>query len=76
MREDAEQFMRGEGHSMEVELRVALIALRDKWRAEAALTDRFHATMGTGWKVCADDLDAFLACVTDGETINPTKNEV
>lgn len=39
-------------------------ALREKvtaWRMKAAQVDTFHATMATGWKVCADDLDQLLA---------------
>ncbi len=35
--------------------------LRDKWRAKAATTDTFHATMGIGWKQCADELDTLLS---------------
>lgn len=37
-------------------LREALEGLIAKWRAEGARIDTFHATMGTGWKVCADNL--------------------
>lgn len=42
----------------------ALRGLAAQWRAEAAVTDSFHATMGVGWKVCADQLIASLT----GET--------
>ncbi len=41
--------------------------LRDKWRAKAATTDTFHATMGIGWKQCADELDTFLSVRERGE---------
>lgn len=37
-------------------LREALEGLIAKWREEGARIDTFHATMGTGWKVCADNL--------------------
>lgn len=39
-------------------------ALRDlvgHWRVKGATTDTFHATMGIGWKACADELDALLS---------------
>lgn len=39
---------------------VALRALSGQWRAEGARIDAFHATMGTGYKVCAAELDAAL----------------
>jgi hypothetical protein len=38
-----------------------LRALIARWRAQAALTATFHATMGTGWHVCADELEAALS---------------
>lgn len=38
-----------------------LRALVEKWRAEGARKDSFHATMGIGWKACADELAAYLA---------------
>ena len=38
----------------------ALRALIVKWRANGARIDGFHATMGIGWKVCADELAAAL----------------
>jgi hypothetical protein len=38
-----------------------LEALIAKWRNEAAAKDSFHATMGVGWKACANDLEALLA---------------
>lgn len=34
-----------------------------KWRAKAAATRSWHATMGTGWEVCADELEAALSAV-------------
>jgi hypothetical protein len=40
-----------------------LRALSEKWRAKAAQIDTFHATMGTGYKACADELDAALAAL-------------
>ncbi len=33
----------------------------EKWRAEGRRLDTFHATMGSGWKACADELAAILA---------------
>jgi hypothetical protein len=38
-------------------------ALIDKWQREGAIKDTFHATMGIGWKVCAEELSAVLASV-------------
>ena len=40
-------------------------ALIQRWREKAAATDAFHATMGTGWHVCADDLEAALRTQPD-----------
>lgn len=40
--------------------REALIALVEKWRAKGAEIDTFHATMGIGFKACADELAAAL----------------
>lgn len=37
-----------------------LRTLIDKWRATGAVKDTYHATMGIGWKVCADDLAILL----------------
>lgn len=34
--------------------------LIDKWRATADGYDRIHATMGVGWRVCAQELEALL----------------
>ena len=42
------------------DLRLALQRLISQWREKAAVTDSFHATMGIGWKVCADELEALL----------------
>ena len=38
-----------------------LTALVGRWRREGARCDSFHATMGAGWKACADELEAALA---------------
>lgn len=38
-----------------------LLVLIEQWRAKAAVKDAFHATMGMGWKACANDLEAALA---------------
>jgi len=35
--------------------------LVERWRAEAALVDSFHATMGSGWKACAAEVADLLA---------------
>ena len=35
-----------------------IAALIQRWRNEASVKDSFHATMGVGWKVCADELEA------------------
>lgn len=32
-----------------------------KWRQKAAVVDSFHATMGTGWTICANELETLLA---------------
>ena len=37
-----------------------LLALIEQWRREGAFIDGFHATMGTGYTVCADGLEAVL----------------
>lgn len=34
-----------------------------QWRTKAALMDATHATMGIGWKSCADDLAALLSAL-------------
>ena len=41
-----------------------LRALVVKWRQEAAIKDSFHATMGIGWKACADEVEALLLSVS------------
>jgi len=41
--------------------------LIEEWRQEAAIKDSFHATMGIGWKVCADELEARLADLLPSE---------
>jgi hypothetical protein len=35
--------------------------LAKSWREKAREVDGYHATMGTGWHVCADELDSALA---------------
>jgi len=35
-------------------------ALVETWRAEGSRLDSAHATMGIGWRVCADELEAAL----------------
>jgi hypothetical protein len=42
-------------------LRSRLRWLEGQWRAKGSGMDAFHATMGIGWKSCADDLAAPLA---------------
>ncbi len=37
-----------------------LARLIAQWRAEARRYDSVHATLGSGWKACADDLEAAL----------------
>jgi hypothetical protein len=37
-----------------------LWSLVKQWRREAAQIDSFHATMGTGYKVCANQLEDVL----------------
>lgn len=37
---------------------VSLQVLAQQWRAQGIALDRVHATMGIGYKACADDLDA------------------
>ena len=41
-------------------LRVLLEELVQRWRTAGARLDTVHATMGMGWKACADELDALL----------------
>lgn len=40
---------------------VCLLAIAKKWRAEGLHLDKFHCTMGIGWKTCADELEAEVA---------------
>jgi hypothetical protein len=42
------------------QLRVEALALVEKWRAQGAIYDSHHATMGIGYKACADDLASLL----------------
>ena len=42
-------------------VRSSLRALVAQWREKAALTEMFHASMGLGWGICADDLEAVIA---------------
>lgn len=41
--------------------REALAQLVERWRAEGLQINSFHATMGTGYTVCADELEALLS---------------
>lgn len=41
-------------------LRVLLEELVQRWRTAGARLDTVHATMGMGWKACADELDSLL----------------
>ena len=41
-------------------LQARIAQLPEQWRGEGARIDTFHATMGTGYKVCADQLAAAL----------------
>ncbi len=47
----------------------ALKQLVETWRQEGARIDTFHATMGSGYKVCADELDAALAALPAQENV-------
>lgn len=38
----------------------ALRQLVEQWRADSLRLNTVHATMGSGWRVCADELDAAL----------------
>ena len=52
-----------------------LEALIAKWRAEGARCDSFHATMGIGFKKCADELDAALAAAqASSPEVYPSKS--
>lgn len=42
----------------------ALSRLIEQWRAEHKRINSFHATMGTGWAVCADELESALRLST------------
>jgi len=44
-------------------MRHTLTALVEKWRAKAAQVDAFHATMGTGYWVCAQELADTLSAL-------------
>lgn len=48
-----------------LQVQSAATKLVEKWRAEAARINSFHATMGTGYTVCADALDQCLALCRD-----------
>lgn len=45
----------------------ALRGLVERWKAEGARCDTFHATMGTGWKACAAELEKLLPPDPTGE---------
>ncbi len=44
-----------------------LTALVEQWKAEGTRIDTFHATMGTGYHVCAEHLAAALSRLTAKE---------
>lgn len=41
--------------------------LIQQWREKGASCDTFHATMGVGWKTCADELEACLSAPAEAE---------
>lgn len=49
--------------------------LVEKWRAKGVATDTFHATMGVGWKTCAQELEDALALITDGPETEKEKDD-
>lgn len=51
---------RDDAHAICLAETAALQALVEKWRAPAAEVNPSHATMGTGYPVCADELSAAL----------------
>ncbi len=46
--------------------------LVQKWRTKADEVDGYHATMGTGWHACADELEAALR-PSEGPPQEPTR---
>lgn len=46
-----------------------LTELVAQWRARAAVVDTFHATMGTGYKACAEELETLVAAL--GPLVEP-----
>lgn len=58
-------------------LRDGLARLLARWRETATVTDSFHATMGTGWHVCAEELENLLkaappvVCACCGQELTP-----
>lgn len=46
-------------------LSARLTALVAKWRKEYARVSSFHATMGSGWNACANDLETELQGLTE-----------
>lgn len=49
--------------------------LVERWRAEAARIDRVHATMGIGYHVCADELEAALMSFTPTDAPKGSNSE-
>jgi hypothetical protein len=52
----------------------ALTALAAKWRAMGKHIQSFHATMGNGWIVCADELDALIAAHGSAAAVDPRED--
>ncbi len=49
-----------------------LKALVEQWRAKEAVINSWHATMGNGWRVCADELSALIAAGLSESRLTPT----
>lgn len=45
----------------------SLRALVEQWRTKGAQIDAFHATMGVGYKACADELESLLSARAGAE---------
>jgi hypothetical protein len=60
MRRELQQHRLAAVQAQPVSARPDLVKLVTRWREHGAYCDTFHATMGTGWKRCADELEAAI----------------
>ncbi len=56
---------------MSDDLRAKIDNLVPQWREKARYIDLYHATMSSGWKVCADELEAALSAASSQNEPRP-----